>query len=184
MEIDINQKKISIGDKYQIFTNGQLTYTAVRELFNLLPVVNLFRINEGRVRMTIRKRLTWFIAKYDIVRWDNNILEFRTKSFWKLNYRCQCGNDQYDIYGHTGRKYSIYKNNIQIAYWTKEAVSWFAGDNYKIVADYDCDQDLLISFCLIVDNFRSDDHDSNTVNIDLGNIGLFARKFDHTWQPK
>ena len=183
MEIDINQHKISIGDKYKIFTDGQLTYTAARALFNLLPVVNLFILNEGRARMTIRKRLSWFIAKYDIERWDNIILKFRTISFWKLSYRCQCGNDTYNVYGHTGRKYSVFKNDIQVAYWTKETVSWFAGDNYKIVADNDCDKDLLISFCLIVDNFRSDDHDSNTVNIDFGNIGLFAKKFDFNWQP-
>ncbi len=36
MEIDINQKKISIGDKYQIFIDGQQRYSASRQLLQLL----------------------------------------------------------------------------------------------------------------------------------------------------
>ncbi len=185
MEIDINQKKISIGDKYQIFTDGQQTHSATRALLQLLPEINLFENNfGGRARMTINKRLSWFKAKYDITRWDNNVLEFRTKSYWKLYYQCQCGVDTYDIYGHRGRKYSIYKNDKQVAWWDKKAVTWFAGDNYKIVADKDCNVSLIISFCLIVDNFSSNDHDGNTVTYDFGNIGFQAKKFDESWQPK
>ncbi|MFT3703143.1 MAG: hypothetical protein QM802_12270 [Agriterribacter sp.] len=185
MEIDINQKKISIGDKYQIFTDGQPTHSATRALFKLLPEVNLFENGFGeRARMTINKRFSWLKAKYDITRWDKNILAFTTKSYWKLHYQCQCGADAYDIYGHRGRKYSIYKNYIQVAWWDKKAVSWFAGDNYKIIADKDCDTNLIISFCLIIDNFSSDNHDGNTATYDMGNIGFRAQKFDENWQPK
>ena len=185
MEIDINQKKISIGDKYQIFTDGKQTHNATRALLQLLPEINLFENNyDGRASMTINKRLSWFKAKYDITRWDNNVLKFRTKSYWKLYYQCQCGPDTYDIYGHRGRKYSIYKNGQQVAWWDKKAVTWFAGDNYKIVADKDCDANLIISFCLIVDNFSSNDQDGNTVTYDFGNIGFQAKRFDENWQPK
>jgi hypothetical protein len=112
------------------------------------------------------------------------VLEFRTVSVWKCEYECQVGQDCYHIYGHRGRKYSIYKNDKQIAWWNKNAVSWFAGDNYKIISDADADIDLLISFCLIIDNFSSDSGKGNTINIDLGNIGFQARKFDPAWQPK
>lgn len=185
MEIDINQKKISIGDKYQIFTNGQQTHSATRELLQLFPEIYLFENSfSERARMRINKRISMFKAAYDITRWDNNILEFRTKSIWKLYYQCQCGSDIYDIYGHRGRKYSIYKNNNQVAWWDKKAVTWFAGDNYKIIADKDCDVNLIISFCLIVDNFSSEDHDGNTVTYDFGNIGFQAKTFDKNWQPK
>lgn len=185
MEIDINQRKISIGDKYQIFTNGQQTHTATRALLQLLPEINLFENSfGGSARMTINKRFSLFKATYDITRWDNNIIKFRTKSYWKLYYQCQCGADTYDIYGHRGRKYSIYKNDKQVAWWNKKAVTWFAGDNYKIIADKDCDVNLIISFCLIVDNFSSDDHDGNTVTYDFGNIGFQVKKFDDSWQPK
>jgi len=184
MEIDINQKKISIGDKYQIFTDGQQTYYAARKLFNFLPVVNLFENKFEMPRMTIKKRLSLFKATYDITRWDNNVFEFRTISFWKLHYNCLVGMDSYDIYGHRGRKYSIFKNDIQVAWWDKKAVTWFAGDNYKITADKNCDINLLISFCLIIDNFTSDKNEGNAVNIDLGNFGFQTKKFDVNWNPK
>ena len=184
MEININQKKISIGDKYQIFTDGKQTHSAARQLFRFLPVVNLFANSHGNARMTIRKRISFFKAKYDITRWDNRVLEFRTVSFWKRHYKCQIDNDTYDIYGHRGRKYSIFKNKNQVAWWDKKAVSWFAGDNYKITAEKDSDVEVLISFCLVVDNFSSDDHDGNAVTFDIGNIGFQAKKFDKNWQPK
>jgi uncharacterized protein YxjI len=184
MEIDINQKKISIGDKYQIFIDGQQTHFASRKLWRLMPEINLSKIGDDSPRMTINKRLSWFRAKYDITRWDGGVLEFRTKSFWKHYYQCQSGSDNYGIYGHRGRKYSIYKNDVQVAWWNKKAVTWFAGDNYKIAADKDCDVDLIISFCLVVDNFSSDDHDGNTVTFNVGNIGFQAKKFDENWLPK
>lgn len=185
MEIDINQKPISLGDKYKIFIDGIQTYAASSSLIKLLAEINLFERNSGgQAKMTINKIFSWFKPKYDITRSDKNVLQFRTVSFWKLHYQCQFGSDFYDIYGHNGRKYSIYKNSNQVAWWDKQAVSWFAGDNYKITADKDCDVDLIISFCLIVDNFSSNSNDGNAVTVDLGNLGIQVKKFDKTWIPK
>jgi uncharacterized protein YxjI len=185
MEIDINQKKISIGDKYNIFTNGLQTHFASKGIFQLLAEIKLFENGDDMPKMTIKKRLSWFKAKYDITRWDNSVFSFRTKSFWKSYFQCICGNDTYDIYGHRGRKYSIYKNNVQVAWWNKNAVAWFNGDNYKIFADNNCDVNLLISFCLVIDNWAyNDEKNKNTININLGNIGWQAKKFDPAWQPK
>ncbi|MEO6729903.1 MAG: hypothetical protein ABIN01_01710 [Ferruginibacter sp.] len=109
MEIDINQKKASMGDKYQIFIDGQQKYFASRQLFKFLPFIQLCKIDNGAIRMTLEKKLSWFKPTFDIKRWDNNMLEFKTASFWKNYYVCQCGGDAYDIYGHRGRKYSVYK---------------------------------------------------------------------------
>jgi uncharacterized protein YxjI len=184
MEIDNNQKKISLGDKYQIFTDGQQTHVASRQILQLLPEINLFKTGGERPRMTINKRMSFLSAKYDITRWDNNVLEFRTVSFWKSYYRCQCGPDNYEIFGHRGRKYSIFKNDQQVAWWDKNAVAWFAGDNYKILANRDCDIELIIDFCLTIDNFYNDNHDGKLLTIDIGQIGPQAKKFDDNWQPK
>lgn len=184
MEIDINQKKISVGDKYRIFIDGQQTYAASARLFKLLSVIDLFELNTTVPLTTINKRFSWFKAKYDITRPDNSVLPFRTESFWGLHYRCPCGNDIYDIYGHRGRRYSIYKNDTQIAWWQKKAVTWFGGDNYKMIADRDSDVELIVSFCLILDNFLSKDSEGRAVTINLGNIGFRKKKFDAGWLPK
>ena len=71
MEIDINQQKIAVGDKYKIFIGGQQTHFASRQIFSLLPVVNLYELNNDRPRMTKNKLFSFFKAKYDITRWDN-----------------------------------------------------------------------------------------------------------------
>jgi len=184
MEIDINQKKISIGDKYKIFIDGQEQYRAARKIFNLLAVVELYPGENDTPLMTIRKRWGWFRAKYDIVRADNVVLPFRTVSFWKDYYQCVVGIDTYELYGHRGRKFSIYKNGKQIAWWEQRAVSWFAGDNYKIIADGNVDRQLMICFCLIIDNFLSDMHDGTTITYKIGKIGPQEKEFDAGWVAK
>ena len=181
MEIEINQKKLFI--RYQIFTDGQQTHTASRKLFSFLSVVNLFETSDDKPKMIIKKRFSWIIPKYDIKRWDNIVLEFRSKSRFKPDFECLCSNDIYNIYGHKGRKYSIFKNNSQIAWWDQDAVSLFQGFNYKIISNKDCDIDLLISFCLIIDDRKHGPH-TDGATFDFGNIGPETKKFDESWQPK
>lgn len=180
MEININQKKVSAGDKYNIFINEKHAYFVTAELFKFLTVIDLFENNSNRRRMTINKRFFFVRAKYDITRWDNAVFKFRTKSFWMNHYQCAAGKNLYDVYGHKGRKFSVYKDGTQIAWWSKESVSSHEGDNYKIIADDDADHELLICFCLIIDNFISQDSDGDT----LSGFTPQAKKFDDTWQPK
>jgi uncharacterized protein YxjI len=184
MEIDINQTQISIGDKYEIFTDGQQTYNASAKIFRIFAEINLFEFNSEAPRMIIKKRFAFFAAKYNITRWDQAVFEFKTVSFWRSHFQCLCGPDMYDIYGHRGRKYSVYKNDRQVAWWDKKAVTWFNGDNYKIIADKDCDKNLIISFCLVIDNYASNDKEKKAFNFDIGKIGPQAKKFDSSWQPK
>jgi hypothetical protein len=184
MEININQKKISIGDKYQIFINGQHTHSASTKLFSWFTEINLFEYGSNSPRCVIKKKWSFFNTSFDISGHKHSHLEFRTKSFWKNHYFCQVGQDLFEVFGHRGRKYSVYKNDKQIAWWDKQAVTWFNGDNYKLLADNDCDYELIISFCLIIDNAKSDNNEGNTLTIDFGNIGPQVKKFDPAWQPK
>ncbi len=183
MEIDINQSKISFGDEYRIYINESECYFADSKLVSLLSKIYLFYHSENKARVTIKKKWGWFSAKYDI-RYGNDLLNFTTRSFWKLHYQCQFRNDLFDIYGHRGRKYSVYKNDQQIARWDKEMVTWFEGDNYHIVVDECCEYELVIAFCLIIDNYSSKSNDGNTMTIDLGNIGFQERAFDSSWRPR
>jgi uncharacterized protein YxjI len=184
MRIDINQQKISIGDKYKIYLDGQQSYIAANELFRFFSVINLLNNEGSHAILKINKLWSLFKPKYNITLNGNQILEFRSESFWKMHYQCQNGKDLFDIYGHRGRKYSVYKNDKQIAWWNKEAVTWFNGDNYTILADGDNnDVQLIIAFCLIIDNFYHDESKRGAVNFDFGNIGGQVRKFDPDWQP-
>jgi hypothetical protein len=160
MQIDINQIKLAKGETYQVFLNGQQSHFVTEEVDNYSPVINLYDIDDGRLKIVIKKRLSLVFARfYDIVRWDNSIVEFRTKSIWRLHYQCQCGSDAYDIYEHNNQGHFVYRNNSQVAWWDKDAwynkkISlWLSGRSYKMIAEDDCDIDLVISFCLIVDSF-------------------------------
>lgn len=184
MRIDINQKKIAIGDKYQIFIDGQPAYRASNELFRLLAVINLYKDEDSKARLTIHKEWFFWKPKYTIHLHDNQTVGFRADSWWKMHYQCHRSPNIYHIYGHRGRKFSIYKDHTQVAWWEKKAVSWFDGDNYIITADQDCDIELIIAFCLIIDNHKSKRHGDNAVSYDIGNIGGQVREFDPHWKPK
>jgi uncharacterized protein YxjI len=183
MKIDINQKAISIGDKYTIFINGNQEYFASLKLFTLLPVISLFSSNDPQPILVIKRRFSFLKPKFDITG-NTDTCKFTTISLWQHHYQCIKGNDTYDIYEHTKRKCSIYKNDNQIAFWEHEMVSWLDGDNYSLYADNNCDKELLIALCLILDNYEHNDHNKSMVNIDVGNIGWGLKKFDSNWRPK
>lgn len=184
MQINIVQEKFSIRDRYQVFINEKLRYSASSELLSFFPVIHLFGNEGGRPRLTINKLWSWLGAKYNITLYDNSRLEFRTKTFWKYHYRCQYGPDLFDIYGHRGRKYSVYKHDKQVAWWDKNSVALLKGDHYKVIADDDSDLELIMAFCLVIDNYSYDHKQGNAVTLDFGNIGLQAKKFNPEWKPK
>jgi hypothetical protein len=185
MEIDINQQKLALGARYHIFINKQPTHVASQHLLQTRRQVQLFASKaDTRPRWSLYQQLTWFSLHYQLTRWDRNVLDFRTESVWKSHYRCRYGADVYDIYGHRGTKHSVYKNERQIAWWQQARVTWFEGDNYKLWADEDSDAELLIAFCLVLDEPTSSGEDQNTLTLNLGAIGPQARVFDQTWQPK
>lgn len=184
MIIDINQAKIALADKYKIYLNEsqEPEYRAARKLFRIFAEVDLFTETGPEPGLTIKKKLSFFKPRYEI-RMGGDAFNFNTVSFLKHHYQCDIGKDHYDIYGHRGRKFSIFRNDRQVAWWDKAAISWFAGDNYRIVCDDDANVEVLIAFCLIIDNFRSDEHDGKALNYDVGNLGFQAKKFDPAWQP-
>ena len=185
MEININQKKISIGDKYQIFIDGTETNRAAAKIFKLFAEINLFDINSDFPLITIKRKFSFFKAKFDISKKEDIPYQFVTKSIWKGHFQCVCGADLYDIYSHRSRKHSIYKNDRQVAWWDQKAVTWFAGDNYTMIADKDCDKLLLISFCLAVDNYSNNDKKKGAINFNPGRLlAPQARAFDPNWMPK
>lgn len=104
--------------------------------------------------MTINQKFFIFNAKYDIIR-KNQLYTFRTKSFWKNHFQSTGEGKTYDVYGYRGRLFSVVTGGRQVASWSKKPVSWFSGDNYKINALNDSDYELIICFCLIMDNYIS-----------------------------
>jgi len=183
MRIDINQKKIAFGNKFTIVKNGKTILRAASKLFRILSVTEIFQPYSDLPLVSIRRKLAFVKAKYDIEIMNQPIYYFRTVSYWKNHHQCKAGSTVYDVYGHRGRKYSIYKNDEQVAYFEKEAVTFFEGDNYKLIAEEDANHILLVSIVLTVDNYRSNNKNDSAINIDLGHI-FQASKFNHEWTPQ
>lgn len=182
MKIDVNRAAISIGDKYSVFMNEKGLYRAAKTIFSLLAELSIYEDSAGDPFIVINQKFS-FKPKYAINITGGEVLYFETVSLWKSQFQCVSGMDTYSICANRGRKWSIYKNDIQIAWWEESAVNWFNGDNYKIIADDDCKKELLVAFCLIIDNHFNDGKKS-AVNFKLGNIAFGMKKFDPQWQPK
>ncbi|TAJ12520.1 hypothetical protein DMA11_12660 [Marinilabiliaceae bacterium JC017] len=183
MRIDINQKKMAIGDKFSVVHNQQTTLKAASKIFRILSEIEVFRADNEKKLASIKKKFAFFKARYHVEIENQAPILFNTESYWKNHFRCINGTDTYDIYGHRGRKFSIFKNDQQVAWFTKEAVTFFEGDNYMMMANDDADQFLMVCFVLIVDNYRSKKRNNNAINIDLGNV-FQARPFDKNWLPQ
>lgn len=183
MIIAIHQKKLSTSDQYKIFINDELKYNASRQLIQLMPEIHIIDASNQILKIKIVKRLQWIRAKYDISFSKSLIYTFKTVSYFRQHYQCSTAVAVYDIYGHRGRKYSIYKDNYQIAWWQKNLITWLEGDTYTITANGNADVDLLISFCLILDNYRSGNKGEDILTINLGYMGLQAKRFNREWLP-
>lgn len=182
MEIRINQASFSFTDKYNIYAGAELQYTAASVFFSWPKRINLYEAGSSIPKLILQKNFSLSDSSFDLTKDSGEILEFRSQSFWKAHYSCPSGDDLYEIFGHKGRKYSVFKNDLQIAWWDKNAISFGTGDKFVITTNKESDHALIIAFCLVIDERR--DSDSAAVTIDIGNIGPEERKFDSSWRPK
>ncbi len=183
MQLNVNQREIAIGRKYDIY-NGQTPIRfAHSKLMRFLTRIDLCNIEGGQTLLTVARRFSFFRITYDIQFPGGHFAPFRTISMWRGHYQCRHNGNIYDVYSHHNRRHSVYRNGSQVAWWEQAAVSWFNGDNYKILADDDCEQDIIIALCLITDDSTSRNVNSNTLTLHVGHIGPEAKEFNPLWEP-
>ncbi|EMR01160.1 hypothetical protein [Cesiribacter andamanensis] len=191
MNIEITRTTESFGDAYSISINSFLLYSACLETRHFFDnALVLSRLDHGKhPRLLLSRNLSFFTASYDLLHWNETMhaweehyAQFKTRSLWKSHYQCLHQQDVYDIYTHPNQLRSVYKNEQMIACWERAALAPTDTDCYKITADDDCEVELLISFCLILDNFSSSNK-QGLVQLELG-LQAEARPFDPAWKPK
>jgi hypothetical protein len=52
----------------------------------------------------------------------------------------------------------------------EQKVTRFEADSYKIISGNNSDYDLIITFCLIIDNYSSNDKGNNAITIDFDSM--------------
>jgi len=182
MEIKVQQEKISIArEKYDILVDGHIKYKAATPLL-LGHTMKIFEVDSKEPVVILQGIIKALEAniKYEIIR-GNDTYYFTTKDMARLHYHCQVGSDDYEIFGHTGRKFSVYKNGTQIAWWKSNKLKIFKGDNYTILCNWDVDVELVASFCLILDFEQSENN--GLIGINPEQLVLNEKPFDADWQP-
>lgn len=180
--IQISQKKISIGDKYTIKVNGQPVLKGARRLFKLFPLLEVLPPQGGPPVFTIEQRGFVFLSPAFVFTFGQNTYELTTVSWFKRHYQIHMGRDVFDIYGHRGRKVSIFLNGKQVAWFQSAAVTFFAGDEYNVHTDSQVSVDWIIAITLFWDMWHNRSGNKGMINVRFG--ALFqAQPFDKNWIP-
>lgn len=185
MKIIINQKSVSLVDEYQVYTKGKLNFTAILEPLQTSARINIYDSNSKNIVLKIIKKNFGVRANYLIEDLRiNQVYSFEEINNIKLTLKCQIGEHLFQLYGHNGNKYSIFKNQNQIAYWEKNNLIIGEKDSYEIIANDSEDVLLLTAFCICVDNAKNNFHNELSIlKFDIGFKGNMLKKFDNEWEP-
>ncbi len=167
-----NNAIIMFSDQDAYFTEGNSRF--------LLEKISLIRSTDKKPILESYCRM--FPPKLKIILADGLELPFKMDGAQALKYSCEKNGNLYEVYQHKDRKHSIFKNNVQIAYFDKSEYAKFGADQYSLIADNGSDIELFLGFLLILHVV----HGSSKTAIkskDIGNVWE-KRAFDINWKPK
>ena len=181
MDVTINERAASFSTEYDISTPDRDLY-ARKEMFTLLNKIEL-QTKGGDTLARLQGQFSVLRSKYEFDLVGGGDYHFECVDLWKGIYECRCGDDLLTLYQHKGLNHSIFKNERQIAAYSKNRVSFGKGNKYEIRMDTDANLTLIL--CMVLALSVSDDNDDQTtVNIDFGSIGPEGKAFDTAWEPR
>ena len=180
MEITIQENRFSFRSEYEIETPSSYYYA--KKAFFSFPAKLVLKSSDERVLARIRGRLSFFREKYDFTLSDGRVFRFWCEKRWKRVFECESDKERYCLYGHKGLRYSVFRDDRQIAAFTKNRIVIGKGNRYEILLDDDADVVLIACMALAICTSEDDDNDA-TANIDVGSIGPEEKPFDEGWQP-
>jgi len=193
MEITIKKQSASIGYDFLVLKNGEAILSAVSEKLFIFFKISMWKTGENKKHITIKNKKLDFILKPSYwIYYQGEKIRFKTKSYHKRHFQIELNDDLYDIYGHhKSWKYSVYKNNVQVAWWDKQTQKYQGPDIFTIQMDDDCNVELITSFCLILDDhidmgatYRGEFFNTDlSMNLDWKMYGEL-KSFDENWRAK
>jgi uncharacterized protein YxjI len=182
VNVSIKEHKLSLRSEYDI-TSPAEQYFAQKAILSLLANLEIRTQNE-RVVATIHGNFSLFRANYDFALADGRNFHYECEKIWKGVYSCVGLSGSYHLFQYKGVRYSIFKDETQIASITRNNFVIGAGNEYDI--QMNADADVIVISCMILalnTSDNDDDSDQNTFTYDFGNFGPEDRKFDASWQP-
>jgi len=193
MEITIKKQNASIGYDFLILENEEPILSAVSEKLFIFYKISMWKTGENKKRITVKNKKLDFILKPSYwIYYQGGKIRFKTKSYHKRHFQIELNDDLYDIYGHhKSWKYSVYKNDVQVAWWDKQTQKYQGPDVFTIQMDDDSDVELIASFCLILDDhidigvtYRGEFFNTDlSMNLDWKMYGEL-KSFDESWRMK
>jgi len=181
VNVTIKEHKFSLRSEYDI-TSPSTVYIAQKALLSLLAKLEI-RTQNDRVVATIHGNFSLFRANYDFALADGRNFHYHCEKLWKGVYSCEGADGSYHLFQHKGVRYSIFKDDTQIAAITRNKFIVGSGNEYDI--EMNGDADLVVVSCMILalNTEDGDDSDQGTFTYDFGSLGPEDRKFDESWQP-
>lgn len=185
MQIHILQKALTIVDEYKIAINDRVKFIARDE-----GIGTYLYSTSNQLILCIFKTWNIFLPNYNIVIHAEHIannkkpLKFRTLSYFKNTFSCTWGDDLYKIYVHKGLKYSIFKNEKQIAGISQDRWTSFKEDGFRLECDSDCQKEFIIAIAMILDSvyIRNIRGLHGLINYNVG-VMFEAKPFNENWKP-
>lgn len=186
MKISIKQKAITFTDEYEIFVDEKLNFTAKSQAFKKSAKIDFLNADSNAQILKIAKRNFGIRANYLIEnQYDGEMYFFEEVNNIKLIFKCKIKEDLFQLYGHNGNRYSIFKNQIQIGYWEKNYFIFGEKDFYNLTVNNDENPIFLAAFAICTDNAKNNSQNElNSFNFDIGFKGNLLREFDANWKPK
>ncbi len=183
MQLKIKQKKITfLVNKYEIFENDKLIYTAKSILFSFPKRIIVLNTNQKEV-VELTKSITFIHPEFVINFLNGNNIRLIGKSWMYEYFVIKVPEGEFEIHHQKGLKLSIFLNHEQVAEISKNSIKYFKGDEFEINANSTISKELLIGICLAWELNDFDD-DSNTITLDIGNVGPVKKKGELNWKPK
>ena len=174
MNITIYQSEFSSRTDYDISAPA-CDYGVQKKLLSSGEEFQLTSGDRRGVVAKIRSRGSSFRARFDIELSDGGILHFQRESPWRGVFGCQGGPESFHLCEHRGLKFSVFRNGLQIAAFTKNRVQIGKGYRYDIRMNQDANSVLVTCLVLVAGAMNYEDADAAS--------GSEARPFDEAWEP-
>ena len=180
MDVSIKERKFSFTAEYDIST-PKGDYYAKKQFFSLTDNLELSTA-AGEIVAKIKGEISPLRHVHDFYLSDGREYRFSVEKIIKNVYACEGNGESYRLYEHRGLNYSIFRDDRQIAAFTRNRIVFGQGNEYEVRMNADADLILIVCMVITLNSSEGDDDNDSTVTIDFGNL-LEDRSFDESWQP-
>jgi hypothetical protein len=180
MDVVIQERKFAFATEYDISGAGH-NLRARKEFLSFPARIQVGLASERMV--TLQGRFSLIRRKYNFHFADGRDYAFQCEKIRKGVYVCKRGQEAYRLYQHRGLKYSVFRNEEQIAAVTRNRFVAVGGSRFDIRMNRDADLAMVVSMVLAMNTSDGNDHFDASTAIEHERRGSEDKKFDAAWQP-